>query len=265
MPNNCVLLVDTYDTLQGVRNAAIIGQKLKAQGHKLIGIRLDSGDLAYLSTEARKILDEAGLPDAQILASNDLDEHLIESLKTQGARITTWGVGTKLATAYDQPALGGVYKVGAVRTPGSKEWTPKIKLSEQLAKISTPGTLQVRRYFRHGTAVADAIYDQSTGIGPRPTIVDPSDPTRTRPTEPDTTHEDLLVPIMRAGRITYSPPTPVEARARTLAQLKTLHPTVLRLANPHRYPVGLEPRLAEFRTKMILAARSSPPPSAEPA
>lgn len=255
MPNNCVLLVDTYDTIEGVRHAAEIGKKLKATGHKLIGIRLDSGDLAYLSIEARKILDEAGLADAQILASNDLDEHLIESLKLQGAKITTWGVGTKLATAYDQPALGGVYKVGAIRKPNSDTWTPKIKLSEQIAKISTPGTLQVRRFSRDGSPVADAVYDLSLGIAAHPTIVDPADPTRTRATEADATHEDLLVPVMRGGKITYTPPPVAESRARTLAQLNAFHPTIRRLTNPHRYPVGLEPRLAELRTKLIMAAR----------
>jgi nicotinate phosphoribosyltransferase len=114
-PNNCVFLVDTYNTLDGVRHAAQMGQKLKAAGHRMVGIRLDSGDLAYLSIEARKILDEAGLANTQIMASNDLDETLIESLKHQGAKVNVWGVGTKLATAYDQPALGGVYKLTAIR------------------------------------------------------------------------------------------------------------------------------------------------------
>ncbi len=115
MPNNCVFLVDTYDSLQGTRNAAAVGKELAAKGHKLVGIRLDSGDLAYLSIEARKILDEAGFPDAAIVASNELDEHVINSLKDQGAQINVWGVGTRLVTAYDQPALGGVYKLSALR------------------------------------------------------------------------------------------------------------------------------------------------------
>src|SRR5690606_9398138 len=105
MPNNCVFLVDTYDTLDGVRRAVEIGTKLRTEGHELVGVRLDSGDLAYLSIEARKILDAGRFPKAQILASNDLDERIIENLKIQGAKISVWGVGTKLATAYDQPAL----------------------------------------------------------------------------------------------------------------------------------------------------------------
>ena len=115
MPNNCVFLVDTYDTLDGVRHAIEVGREMRRQGHEMIGIRLDSGDLAWLSIEARRMLDEAGFPKATIVASNDLDEQIIASLKDQGATIGVWGVGTRLVTAYDQPALGGVYKLAAVR------------------------------------------------------------------------------------------------------------------------------------------------------
>ena len=114
MPNNCIFLVDTYDSLAGIRNAVAIGKRLRETGHEMIGIRLDSGDLAYLSIEARKILDENEFPTAVIVASNDLDEHIITSLKRQGAKIMVWGVGTKLVTGYDQPALGGVYKLSAI-------------------------------------------------------------------------------------------------------------------------------------------------------
>ena len=147
MPNNCVFLVDTYNTLDGVRHAVEVGRCLREQGVEMIGVRLDSGDLAYLSIEARRILDEAGFASAAIVASNDLDEHIIASLKDQGAAVSMWGVGTKLATAYDQPALTGVYKLTALRHPG-EAWQPKVKVSEQTAKVSTPGVLQVRRYRR---------------------------------------------------------------------------------------------------------------------
>ncbi|MEO8270672.1 MAG: nicotinate phosphoribosyltransferase, partial [Aureliella sp.] len=146
MPNNCVFLVDTYDTLDGVRHAITVGNWLRETGHEMVGIRLDSGDLAWLSIEARKLLDAAGLHDATIVASNDLDERLIASLKQQGATIGVWGVGTKLVTAYDQPALGGVYKLGAIEDV-TGHWHPKIKLSEQWIKTSTPGIQQVRRYY----------------------------------------------------------------------------------------------------------------------
>src|SRR6185436_18428573 len=118
MPNNCVFLVDTYDTLQGVRHAVEIGRRLRERGHEMVGIRLDSGDLAWLSIQARRILDEEGFPDAQILASSELDEHLIESMKLQGSRIVVWGVGTRLVTGGGDPALGGVYKLTAIREPG---------------------------------------------------------------------------------------------------------------------------------------------------
>ena len=128
MPNNCVFLVDTYDTLEGVRHAVDVGQELRRQGHELIGVRLDSGDLASLSIEARQILDEAGFPDAAIVASNDLDEHIVETLKQQGAKISVWGVGTRLVTGYDDPALGGVYKLSAIRARTQRlprEWHTK--------------------------------------------------------------------------------------------------------------------------------------------
>jgi nicotinate phosphoribosyltransferase len=255
MPNNCVFLVDTYNTLQGVRHAAEVGRKLQADGHKMMGIRLDSGDLAYLSIEARKILDEAGLPDTSILASNDLDEQIIASLKDQGAKVNVWGVGTKLATAYDQPALGGVYKLSALRENG--EWTYKIKLSEQTVKVSIPGILQARRFIQDGQAVADAIFDEPTGIPASGgcTIVDPMDMTRRKTVPAGTPHEDLLVPIFRGGKLVYDPPAIDQIRQRTQSQLALFHWGVKRFVNPHQYPVGLEKRLFDLRTELILKAR----------
>ena len=118
MPNNCVFLVDTYDSLAGVKNAIAQGRQLRKTGYEMVGIRLDSGDLAELSIEARKLLDDADFKDAVIVASNDLDEHAIAQLKQRGAPIAVWGVGTRLVTAYDEPALGGVYKLAAIRQPG---------------------------------------------------------------------------------------------------------------------------------------------------
>jgi nicotinate phosphoribosyltransferase len=161
MPNNCVFLVDTYDTLEGVKHAIETGRALRARGHEMVGIRLDSGDLAWLSVEARKLLDAAGFERAAIVASNDLDEHLIRSLKQQGATIGVWGVGTRLATAYDQPALGGVYKLAALREPGGA-YRYTIKLSEQAIKISNPGLLQVLRFSEGGRSVGDALINEAT-------------------------------------------------------------------------------------------------------
>src|SRR4051812_31775348 len=142
LPNNVVFVVDTYDTLDGVRHAIEVGRRLRERGHRLLGVRLDSGDLAYLSVEARRLLDAAGFTDTAILASNELDEHVITSLRQQGAAITVWGIGTRLATAFDQPALGAVYKLTAVRDAGGA-WVPRVKVSEQAAKTTTPGVLQV--------------------------------------------------------------------------------------------------------------------------
>jgi nicotinate phosphoribosyltransferase len=255
MPNNCVFLVDTYNTLEGTRHAVEVGRKLRERGYEMIGIRLDSGDLAYLSIEARKVLDEAGFPDAKILASNDLDEHLIASLKEQGATIGVWGVGTKLATAYDQPALGGVYKLSAVRAKDGA-WEHRIKLSEQTVKVSIPGILQVRRYHRDGLLVADAIYDEITGVTDPGTVVDPADLTRRKNIPAGTPYEDLLVPIFRAGKQVYALPSLDEIRTRTQQQLAMLHPTIKRFVNPHGYPVGLEKGLFELRTELILQARN---------
>lgn len=254
LPNNCVFLVDTYDTLEGVRHAVQVGRWLREQGRELLGVRLDSGDLAYLSKEARKILDEAGFPEARIYASSELDEHLVESLKLQGAKIDVWGVGTNLVTAKDDPALGGVYKLTAVREPG-QPWQYKVKLSEQALKISTPGIQQVRRFSSGGELVADMIFDEEMGAPAAPTIVDPGDLTRRKEIPAGTEHTDLLVPIFRQGRRVYDPPPLGEVRERAAEQLRGFHAGVKRLVNPHRYPVGLEKGLFDLKTRLVLQAR----------
>ncbi len=254
MPNNCILLVDTFDSLEGVRHAVKIGQQLRQQGHELAGIRLDSGDLAFLSIKARKILDEGGFPKAVIVGSNDLDEHIIESLKLQGATINVWGVGTKLVTAFDQPALGCVYKLAAVRRPGGP-WQNKVKLSEQAGKITTPGIQQVRRFRSAPEFIGDAIYDISRPAPASFTIVDPLDPTRRKRFAPQTPAEDLLVPIFRRGQLVYQPPPLEQVRERARQQMAMLHPGIKRFINPHQYPVGLELGLHELKTKLVLQAR----------
>jgi nicotinate phosphoribosyltransferase len=254
MPNNGVFLVDTYDTLEGVARAIEAGRWLRSKGHEMVGIRLDSGDLAYLSIEARRMLDEAGFPQATIVASNDLDEHIIASLKQQGAKISIWGVGTKLVTAFDQPALGGVYKLAAIREAG-EAWTYKVKVSEQAIKVSTPGVLQVRRFGRKGEFIGDMIYNECAppaGVG---VIVDPHNPARRKAIPADATKEDLLVPIFRGGALVYVEPKLVDIRLRVRAQLSRLHVGAKRLLNPHEYPVGLEPGLFELKTKLVFRSR----------
>ncbi len=262
LPGNCVFLVDTYDTLEGVRHAVEAGRALRARGHRLLGVRLDSGDLAYLSRAARRILDDGGFPDARVLASNDLDEHLIESLKLQGAAIGVWGVGTRLVTAHDHPALGCVYKLTAMRDAPEEggAWRPRVKVSEQAAKTTTPGVLQVRRYRdAAGRLAGDMLWDELApmALGPdgAATMVDPLDPTRRKRFAAGAPHEALLQPVFRGGRRVRAAVPLAEARARARADLDALPEGTARLANPHVYPVGLERGLYERRTALVLAAR----------
>ncbi len=254
LPNNALLLVDTYNTLQGVANAIEVGKRLRERGHEFMGIRLDSGDLAYLSIEARTMLDSAGFPNAAIAASNELDEHVITSLKDQNARINLWGVGTRLITAYDQPALGGVYKLGALKRGG--QWEHRIKISEQAAKITTPGMLQVRRFSSGREATGDMIWDELTG-DPSRTIVDPADLTRRKTFPANSPCEDLLVPVFRAGKRVYDPPSLEDIRSRRERDFARFHDGIKRFVNPHRYPVGLEQKLFDLRTRLILQARGA--------
>lgn len=257
MPNNAVLLVDTYDSLEGVRNAIKAGRRLRELGSDLIGIRFDSGDLAYLSIEARKMLDAAGFNATKIYASNELDEHTIESLKDQGARIDVWGVGTKLVTAYDQPALGGVYKLSAVRSKGGV-WEPRIKVSEQTVKVTMPGLLQVRRYAgADGRFVGDMIYSELMPPADQCRMVDMTDATHHASYCGLMNAEELLVPIFRGGNLVYAVPTLAESRARTIDQVGHLDPRHLRFLNPQQYPVGVESALYEQRTQLIMAARNA--------
>jgi nicotinate phosphoribosyltransferase len=254
MPNNCVFLVDTYDSLQGVRRAIEVGQRLRSKGHKLAGVRLDSGDLAYLSAEARKLLDDAGFPEAVVVASNDLDESIIASLKAQGAKVGVWGVGTKLATAYDQPALGGVYKLSGVRSKDG-HWVHRVKISEQAVKTSNPGIQQVRRYQSGGEYTGDAIWNETDPAFDGTTIIDPLDPTRRKTFADGATHHDLLKPIFRGGTRVYTPPSLAAIRRRVTTELSMLHPGIKRALNPHQYPVGLEQRLFRLRTRLVLEAK----------
>lgn len=255
MPNNAVLLVDTYDTLEGVRNAIKAGERLRALGSDLAGVRIDSGDLAWLSIRARELLDEAGFGATRIYASNELDEYTIESLKEQGARIDVWGVGTKLVTAYDQPALGGVYKLSAAREPGGA-WEPRVKVSEQAAKVTTPGLQRIRRFQdEHGRFVGDMIYDELEPPDAQCVMVDPADATRRTSYCATYASEELLVPVCSAGTVIYEIPPITESRERTREQLSRLDPSHQRLLNPHTYKVGMELGLYERKTSLILAAR----------
>ncbi len=254
MPNHCVFLVDTYSTIKGIKNAIQVGQKLREKGYELGGIRLDSGDLAYLSIEARKTLDESGFKNTQIVVSNELDESIIQSLKIQKAQINIWGVGTKLVTSYDQPALDGVYKLAAIRHPGGK-WENKIKISEQTIKVTIPGIQQVRRYFTKDLYLADLIFDIGKNIENGCKMIDPFDITRQKVFTGKEPYEDLLVPIYKKGEKVYDCPSIDNIRKKTQFELRRLHPTIRRLVNPHRYPVGEEESLLDQKMKLTIQAR----------
>ena len=250
MPGNVVLLVDTYSSLTGVRHAIEVGRHLRTLGKELLGIRLDSGDLAYLSIEARQMLDSAGFAETRIMASNDLDEHIISSLKEQGAVINVWGVGTKLVTAFDQPALGGVFKMGAFRKKGER-WQYKLKLSEQAVKVSNPGMLQVRRFERNSEYLADMIFDELSEMKDPRLIVDLADITMRKRIPTNARSRTLLVPIYRAGKLVYESPSIHEMRDFAQTELNRFYVGIKRLLNPHVYPVGLELGLHELKTGLI--------------
>ena len=254
MPDNCVLLVDTYDTLEGVINAIKIGKELKEKGKSLIGIRIDSGDLAYLSKKSRKLLDKEGLQDVKIIASNDLDEFLITSLKYQKSKISVWGIGTKLITAYDNPSLGAVYKLSAVQDEKG-QWVNKLKLSEQKIKINNPGIHQVRRFFRNDKFLGDMIYDINYKANSR-IMIDPNDSTKSKKfLNSNIKHEDLLKSIFKKGKLVYKSDSIHKIRGKLIKDLGCLDNTHKRLENPHNYPVGLEKSLFEEKNKMILELR----------
>lgn len=255
-PNNCIFLVDTYNTLEGVKNAIEVGSQMRQQGHEMLGIRLDSGDLAYLSIKARKMLDDAGFPNTKIVASNELDETIIHELKRQGARIDTWGVGTNLVTGGHQPALDGVYKLSSIRDPGGP-WQHKLKLSEQMIKISNPGVLQVRRYHAHGEYVADALYDESLGLNDPCIIVDPFDATRQKKVDKKWEFQDLLVPIFKEGKCLYKSPTIQTIQQTAKQELGKFHSGIKRFLYPHTYVVGMEKHLYNLKVSLIQQIRDT--------
>lgn len=254
LPDNCVFLVDTYDSLEGVKKVIQVGNELKKQGKKLLGIRLDSGDLAYLSIESRKMLDAAGFKEAKIFASNELDETIIAELKRQGAKISVWGVGTNLVTGKDQKALDGVYKLSAIRQ-GKEPWRYTLKLSEQLLKVSNPGILQVRRYKNEEGYIADAIYDEGHPISGDCVLIDPLDATKDRIISAAVSYEDLLIPIFREGRKVYTSPKLQEIQEKTQMELKRFPKGVKRFLNPHQFVVGMEKTIHDQKTQLIKGLR----------
>ena len=256
-PDSCTLLVDTYDTLKsGVPNAIKVFQEMRDSGKKpsSYGIRLDSGDLAYLTKKARVMLDEAGFEDAVISASGDLDEYLVESLRQQGAPIGAWGIGTKMITAYDQPAFGGVYKIAAIEDENG-EFIPKIKISENTAKITNPGDKEVYRvYDENGIIFADLItlssesYDENEPLE----LFDPKETWKRTTLEPGKySLRKLLVQVFKDGECVYDELSTDEIRAYCAKEKETLWDEVKRLFNPHEVHVDLSAPLYELKNEML--------------
>ncbi len=252
-PDNCLLLVDTYDTLKsGVPNAIQVFRELREAGHEGKGIRLDSGDLAYLSKRARKMLDDAGFPDAIICASGDLDEYSIASLKAQGAKIDSWGVGTKLITSADLPALGGVYKLAAVFEDGKE--IPKIKLSDTTEKITNPGMKEVYRIYDKATgkAVADYIVRAGEEIDENAPLelFHPVERWK-RMTVENFTARNLRTPLVLGGERTREA-CPLSAYSeRFKAEKARFWEEYMRRDLPHIYKVDLSPALCKLKADMV--------------
>ncbi len=257
-PSSCILLADTYDTLKsGVPNAIRVFKEMREAGIPLTnyGIRLDSGDLAYLSKKARKMFDEAGFPDAVIAASNDLDEFLIDSLKTQGAKITSWGVGTHLITSKDCPSFGGVYKLAAIRDKDGN-FIPKIKLSENTEKVTNPGNKTIYRIYEKesGKIKADLIclseehFDEKDPL----LLFDPLEPWKKTHLEGGTyTLRELLVPVFLQGKCVYTSPKTMEIRDYCQKELDTLWEETRRLVNPHEVYVDLSQKLYDMKIELL--------------
>ena len=244
-PKECVMLIDTYNSIEGVKKAIRVAKKIP--NFELSGVRLDSGDLAALSIEVRSILDREGFQRVKIMASNELDEYLIRDLKQQGAKINSWGVGTHLVTGKEQPALDGVYKLSAIENEEGN-WQYKLKLSEQTAKVTNPGILQVRRYFDGTFYRADAIYDELIGLSDPCTAVDYWDANR------ETTFKggiDLLVPIYRSGKLIYQTPSLQVIQENAKKELSRLPASVKRFTNPQTYFMGLEKKLHRKKLEIM--------------
>jgi nicotinate phosphoribosyltransferase len=253
-PENCVLLVDTYDVVEGVNHAIRVAEEMRATGKTLIGIRIDSGDLAYYSKVARNMLDEAGFPEVKILASSDLDEWLIESLRDQGARIDIWCVGTKLITSYQTPALGVVYKLMAAGY-GEDELIPKIKISQNPEKVTNPGVKKIVRFYNpRGFMMGDLLMDLDEPLpSGKPVIAHhPMYDYMKKTYRPPYEVREIMVPIFKNGRQVYEPPSLHDVRQHAAEELASLENETKRFTNPHLYKVSLSDALYQIKKDLLL-------------
>jgi nicotinate phosphoribosyltransferase len=252
-PDNCVLLVDTYDTMEGIRKAIQVAHHMAESGKRLVGIRIDSGDLAYYSKAARRMLNEAGLSEVKILASSDLDEWIIESLRDQGAQIDIWCVGTRLITSYQTPALGVVYKLMAADSEGMK-LVPKIKISQNPSKVTNPGVKKIVRFYNGGgRMIGDLLLadDEPLPDGGRVKAHHPMYDYMKKTYYAPYTTEELSVPVFVKGRQVYDPPPLEESRRRAQQQMDSLEPEYKRFSNPHIYKVSLSDRLFDIKKRLL--------------
>ncbi len=252
-PDNCVLLVDTYDTLEGVRKAVQVASDMKTAGKQLVGIRIDSGDLAYYSKAARAMLDEAGFPEVKVLASSDLDEWIIESLREQGARIDVWCVGTRLITSYQTPALGVVYKLMAA-SQGDGDILPKIKISQNPMKVTNPGVKKIIRFSNgNGMMIGDLLAEVNEQI-PQGELVRAHHPMydyMKKIYRPPYEATELMVPVILGGRQVYHAPSLQETRQRAQEQIAALEPEYKRFRNAHIYKVSLSDTLYRIKKSLL--------------
>lgn len=258
-PDACILLVDTYDVLKsGIPNAIRVFQEMRQEypGFKNYGIRIDSGDLAYLSKKSHEMLSSAGFADAVISASSDLDEYLIDSLKTQGAKINSWGVGTNMITSKDCPAFGGVYKLAALKEPGESSFLPKIKLSENTEKVTNPGNKTIYRIYDKNNGkiradlicLADETFDEAEDM----IIFDPIETWKKTKINGGTySLRELLIPIFRKGECIYTSPSVMDMQRICRKEQETMWDETRRLVNPHEVYVDLSQKLHKIKTDLL--------------
>lgn len=254
MPNNCVFLVDTYDSVEGVKKAIETAKRLESKGHSILGIRLDSGDLLKISNTCRRLLNAAGMEHARIVASNDLDEHSIEDLKSKGACIDIWGVGTNLVTGGDQSALGGVYKLAALQNENG-EWESKIKLSEQVIKTSNPGILNLKRLYEKGRMIADVLYSEGDSLEHVVNFKDPEERFYIKPSKFES--KELLVDVFKDGNLVYEERTLQEIKDYVTCQVRDELPVYSKLLNSYfDYGIYISEEVSEEKRRLSLKYRT---------
>ncbi len=254
-PDNLIFLVDSYDTLNGIKTAIEVASKLPNPNKQLLGIRLDSGDLAYLSIKARQMLDAAGLTNVKIIASNNLDEYIVDSLHTQDAKITVWSFGTKLVANSGTEEMSCVYKLTAMKKAG-KQWRDIIKISNDISKVSTPGNLQTKRFFnRLGVMIADVVYSVDDKVTEWE-FCPSSDQFREIKIPGELNSKDLMQLYIKEGKVVADLPSLDSIKLHLKSSLKTLDRSIKRLINPHYYPVGLEKTLNKRKVDLVRSKKS---------